>query len=72
MVFQDWWRTTELLVPKLQQLQFLGFFKDTVIPWKHRKGCVFEIAYPSAQQIVKDEAAVWCMAGTKGLSGLWP
>ncbi|GJM91641.1 hypothetical protein PR202_ga08039 [Eleusine coracana subsp. coracana] len=34
--------------------------------WKHRNGCVFEKASPSAATIlnvIKNEHGLWCMAG---------
>jgi hypothetical protein len=43
--------------------------------WKHHNACVFDGISPGVPRIIqeiKDDATLWCMAGAKGLSSIWP
>jgi hypothetical protein len=71
---QEWWRTTELRVPKQV---WAGFNSPVVLImwclWKHRNVCVFDEISPTVSRIILDikrEASLWCMAGAKGLNSL--
>ena len=75
-VFHDWWASAEARVPKPARS---GFNSLVVLVawslWKHRNAAIFEGAAPSLVRVAQDiagEATLWCMAGAKGLSGLWP
>jgi hypothetical protein len=75
-LFQEWWRTATQMVPKQHRS---GFHSLVILVawwlWKHRNVCVFEKASPSVQKVIQDikeDARLWCLAGAKGLSRLWP
>jgi hypothetical protein len=74
--FHERWQAAEFLVPS----QYCPGFNSLVVLvvwclWKLRHECVFEDASPCTPRIIediKDEARIWCMAGAKGLSSIWP
>uniref|UniRef100_A0A0A9HR92 Reverse transcriptase zinc-binding domain-containing protein n=1 Tax=Arundo donax TaxID=35708 RepID=A0A0A9HR92_ARUDO len=73
---QEWWSQAQFEVtPQCRK----GFNSLVILIawwlWKHRNSCVFEGASPSYHVIlqdIQDDAKMWCMAGAKGLSSLWP
>ncbi|GJN24497.1 hypothetical protein PR202_gb12240 [Eleusine coracana subsp. coracana] len=76
LMFQEWWRTAKMLVPKEQHADFNSLVMLVAWwLWKHQNDCVFEGSSPSTQWIIQgiiDDAKMWCMAGAKGFGGMWP
>jgi hypothetical protein len=73
-VFQEWCRHFLSLILSQQRKGFNSLVLVAWWLWKHRNACVFEGAAPSVLKIFQDieEASLWCMAGAKALSNLWP
>jgi hypothetical protein len=72
--FQEWWQTAERIVPKQMRVGLNSLISLVLwYMWKQRNACVFHRILPSVPRIILDinsEAALWCMAGAKGLVSL--